>query len=311
MKPTDFLSKNDIQRFTERSDLAGAWMVLSNWLIIAAAFTTVALWTNPITLLFAILLLGGRQLGLAILMHEAGHKTLFRSQHMNQLIGQWLCAYPVMGDCDRYGASHRVHHRTAGTENDPDLPNYQSYPVSKQRFIRKLKRDLSGQTGFKLLAGLVTGGGRSIMMREGEKTSVTQGLIANSLLFGVLLAFGQPALYLLWLTAYVIAYPLLARIRQVAEHGAVPNLFDADPRRNTRTTLARWYERAVLCPNYVNYHLEHHLLASVPCYRLPALHRHLKAKGFYEGYPDALAYGYWDVIGRAVPELGPIRSAPQ
>ena len=88
MKPTDFLSKNDIQRFTERSDLAGAWMVLSNWLIIAAAFTTVALWTNPITLLFAILLLGGRQLGLAILMHEAGHKTLFRSQHMNQLIGQ-------------------------------------------------------------------------------------------------------------------------------------------------------------------------------------------------------------------------------
>jgi len=59
MKPTDFLSKNDIQRFTERSDLAGAWMVLSNWLIIAAAFTTVALWTNPITLLFAVLLLGG------------------------------------------------------------------------------------------------------------------------------------------------------------------------------------------------------------------------------------------------------------
>lgn len=58
MKPTDFLSKDDIQRFTERSDFAGAWLVLSNWLIIAAVFTTVALWTNPITLLFAILLLG-------------------------------------------------------------------------------------------------------------------------------------------------------------------------------------------------------------------------------------------------------------
>jgi fatty acid desaturase len=31
-----------------------------------------------------------------------------------------------------------------------------------------------------------------------------------------------------------------------------------------------------------NYHLEHHLYPGVPCYRLPAVHRWLKEKGFYD-----------------------------
>ena len=108
--------------------------------------------------------------------------------------------------------------------------------------------------------------------------------------------------YLLWVIAYLVIYPLIARIRQVAEHGNVPDLYDLDPRLNTRTTYANPLERLLFCPNHVNYHLEHHLLASVPCYRLPELHRKLKAKGFYDGYEDSIATSYLDVIRRAVPE---------
>ena len=98
MKASDFLSQDEIRDFTERSDLAGAWQVLCNWLLIGAIFAMVITWTNPLTLLLAILLLGGRQLGLAVLMHEAGHKTLFKSQGLNEWVGQWHCAYPVLGD---------------------------------------------------------------------------------------------------------------------------------------------------------------------------------------------------------------------
>ena len=156
MKASDVLSSEELKFFTERSDARGAWIVLFNWGFIAAIFAVVALWTNPLTILLAIPLLGGRQMGLAVLMHEAGHKSLFRSVHLNEWVGQWLCAYPILGDCDAYGASHREHHRTAGTDADPDLPNYQDYPVSRASFLRKIKRDLTGQTGVKLLAGLFT-----------------------------------------------------------------------------------------------------------------------------------------------------------
>lgn len=304
MKASEFLSREEIRLFTERSDWRGAWVVAFNWLSIAAIFAAVTLWTNPVTILLAVLLLGGRQMGLAVLMHEAGHKTLFRSQSLNGVVGQWLCAYPVMGDCDAYGASHREHHRTAGTPDDPDLPNYQAYPVNRASFLRKIRRDVTGQTGVKLLASLARGGGRSIMMRDGERTgAVREGLLVNLLLFAVLLLFGVPELYLLWLAAYLTAYPLIARIRQVAEHANVPDLFDLDPRLNTRTTIPRWFERALLCPNAVNYHVEHHLLPSVPCHKLKALHYRLREKGFYAGYEHTIARGYRDVIKRAVPDF--------
>jgi len=309
MKASDVLTREELEFFTARNDLRGAWIVAFNWLSIAAVFAAVALWTDPLTIALAILLLGGRQMGLAVLMHEAGHKTLFRTQALNQAVGQWLCAYPILGDCDAYGASHREHHRTAGTDADPDLPNYRSYPVSRASFLRKIKRDLTGQTGIKLLGALLTGGGRSIMMREGEKTkAVRQGLLANLALFTILLLADAPELFLLWVIAYLTTYPLIARIRQVAEHGNVPDLFDLDPRLNTRTTIPRWFERPFLCPNGVNYHVEHHLLASVPCHKLKALHNRLQEKGFYTGYEHTLAQGYWDVIKRAVPDFD--RSQP-
>ena len=304
MKASDFLSQDEIRDFTERSDLAGAWQVLCNWLLIGAIFAMVITWTNPLTLLLAILLLGGRQLGLAVLMHEAGHKTLFKSQGLNEWVGQWLCAYPVLGDVGAYGASHRQHHRYAGTDSDPDLPNYRAYPVTRASFLRKIKRDLTGQTGLLLIRSIFGGQGRNLMLREGEKSGAeVRGLLVNLGLFLVMLWAGVGAYYLLWMVAYFTAYPLIARIRQVAEHGSVPDLYDPDPRMNTRTTYANPLERLLFCPNHVNFHLEHHLLASVPAHKLPALHRLLKSRGFYDGYEDALAGSYLQVIKRAVPEF--------
>lgn len=304
MKASDFLSKEEIQSFTERSDLRGLWQIVSNWLLTAAVFAMAITWTNPLTLLLAVLLLGGRQLGFAVLMHEAGHKTLFKTQRYNQWLGQWLCAYPVLGDVNAYGASHREHHRHAGTENDPDLPNYRAYPVSRASFLRKIKRDVSGQTGLLLIRSVFGGKGRNLMLRDGEQSGAEmRGVLVNLGLFLTMWAAGIGAYYLLWIVAYFTAYPLIARIRQVAEHGNVPDLYDPDPRMNTRTTYANIVERLFFCPNHVNYHLEHHLLASVPSYKLPALHRLLKSRGFYAGYEDALASSYVDVIKRAVPEF--------
>ena len=304
MKASDFLTKDEIRQFTRRSDLSGIWQVSFNWLLIASIFAIVITWTNPLTLLLAIPLLGGRQMGLAVLMHEAGHKTLFRSQRLNEVVGQWLCAYPVLGDVEAYGASHREHHRLAGTENDPDLPNYRNYPVTKASFLRKIKRDITGQTGMVLIRSLFGGKGRNLMLREGEKTNAeVRGLLVNGVFFLLMLAMGFGAYYLLWVVAYLTAYPLIARIRQVAEHGNVPDLYDLDPRKNTRTTYANPLERLFFCPNHVNFHLEHHLLASVPAHKLPALHRLLKSRGFYDGHEDALASSYLDMVRRAVPEF--------
>ena len=50
----------------------------------------------------------------------------------------------------------------------------------------------------------------------------------------------------------------------------------------------------LIAPNGVNYHLEHHLLMTVPHYNLPRLHRLLRDRGVLDG--ALVAHGYWSVL---------------
>ena len=98
--------------------------------------------------------------------------------------------------------------------------------------------------------------------------------ITNVVLLAVLILCGHPALYLLWVAAWLTTYSLVMRIRSIAEHGMVPD--QSDDLRNTRTTVVRWWERLFIAPNCVNYHLEHHLMIAVPHYNLRRMHRLLR-----------------------------------
>ena len=297
MRITEVISPAELRNWCVRSNWQGARMVATTWAMIAAIFAGVALWTNPFSIVLGLFLLGGRQLGLAVLMHECGHGTLFANRRANHFIGQWLCAYPVMTDMHRYAAGHTRHHRYAGTQRDPDLPNYQSYPVTRASFRRKIIRDLSAQTGWKLLAGRFAN--RDALFGSQLRASGTGGfLVVNAALLAVLAAFGHAALALMWPAAFLTTYLLFARLRQVAEHGGVPDLFDPDPRKNTRTTIPRRWERLFVAPNFVNYHLDHHLAAAVPCYRLRSFHGALKARGVFDH--TLLPVGYATVLRSVV-----------
>ncbi|MFT5710092.1 MAG: fatty acid desaturase [Halioglobus sp.] len=299
MKIKNYLSSGEVAHFTSKSDVQGWRLLINNWLAIIGIFAVVAMYTNPFTLLLALPLLGGRQLGLSVLMHECGHRSLFRTAKLNDVLGQWLCAFPVMNDLHSYALGHLRHHKLAGTTEDPDLPNYQAYPVSKASFRRKITRDLTGQTGVKLLAFVFRGSATAMSNEKLEGNKPLFGQITVQLvMLLVLWAFGVAWLYLLWLVAYLTTFMLFIRLRQVAEHAAVPDLYDLDPRKNTRTVEPRWWERALLAPNMVNYHMAHHFMASAPCYRLKELHNTLKEKGALTGMPEF--NGYSAVMRHAV-----------
>jgi len=120
-------------------------------------------------------------------------------------------------------------------------------------------------------------------------------IVTNAILLGLLAAVGHPALYLLWVAAWFTTYSLVTRLRAIAEHNMVPDR--DDEMRNTRTTLASWWERLFIAPNHVNYHLEHHLLMSVPFYNLPRMHRMLRDRGVLDG--ALLSHGYLGLYKQA------------
>ena len=104
--------------------------------------------------------------------------------------------------------------------------------------------------------------------------------ISNGVILGILALFGRPELYLLWVVALLTTYRLVLRIRSIAEHAMTGPA--NDPLRNTRTTLVSWWERLVFAPNFVNYHLEHHLLMTVPHYNLPKMHALMRERGLLD-----------------------------
>jgi len=260
-----------------------AWLSIAlDWALIGAAFALVALAPNPLTVVVAIAVIGSRQLGLAILMHEAAHRILLSDRRWNDWVGNWVCAYPVYLDVHPYRKYHLRHHARTWAADDPDLPLATPFPITRASLRRKIWRDLSGQTGWKRLKYTLRGDlGMSPGLGQRSANPGWQSfrgmVITNAVLLGLLTVAGHPALYLLWVAGWFTTYSLVTRIRSIAEHAAIPD--PADELGNTRTTLARWWERLLVAPNYVNYHLEHHLLMTVPHYNLRRLHRLLRERG--------------------------------
>lgn len=266
-KVSDYLSPEQTSALRGKSDLVGALLVLHAWALIGGSMALFAAWPNPFTFLLAVMVIGGRQLGLAILMHDAAHGLLFSNRRVNDWVGAWLCAYPVFTSLALYRPYHLKHHRFTQQPEDPDLGLSAAFPITRKSLWRKIVRDLSGRTAFTR---------RREQFRSG--VAVREGLIVNAVLWAALAAAGYWWLYpVLWLLPLATWYQLVSRIRNIAEHAVVPD--NDDPLRNTRTTHANPAVRLLVAPYWVNYHLEHHLFMFVPCWRLPQAHRALLAAG--------------------------------
>lgn len=315
LKVSDVLApipREELAKLLEKSDRKAGVILLVNWLMIAGCFVLVFYSPTSWAWILAAAILGGRQLGLAILMHDCSHNAFFKTPALNLFFGKWFCAAPVMADLDRYRTYHLEHHRTAGSDQDPDRPNYVNYPVTLQSLGRKFARDLSGLTGLKVtyLVILMNAGVVKYQLsydgsRKAEGISFSQKIknllrglgptmIFHAALLGIFLLVKRPELYLLWWFGWLTFYMLYSRIRNAAEHGAPVDLHDLDPFLNTRTTIAGWWEKLTVAPNRVNYHLEHHVLPAVPSYHLPIFHGWLRKSGHYE--KAKLAHGYREVL---------------
>jgi len=292
------LRPEQIAVLRERSDWRGLALVAHAWLVIALAMALVAAFPHPLSWLIAIPVIGSRQLGLLILMHDGAHGMLAKRVWLNRLLCQLGCAWPTLADADAYRRYHLRHHAHTMQPADPDLILTGHYPISRASLWRKLRRDLLGLTGYAQRRAQFTAAlgaadwAWSRRLAHFWQALGPQCLVNLALAILLTQAVGWYAWPLLWLLPLLTWQQLVLRVRNIAEHAAVPD--GNDPLRNARSVRANWLERAFIAPYWVNYHLEHHLLMWVPCYRLPALHAMLLANGL--GPRMALCGGYREVL---------------
>jgi fatty acid desaturase len=286
--PKTVFTPEEWQRLTARSSWRGMWLVVHCWGTIIASVALVVIWPNPLTWLLAVMIVGTRQLGLAILMHEAAHGGLHANKTINEFVGQWLCAVPVGADLGSYRAYHLQHHRFTQQPEDPDLSLSAPFPISTESYRRKAIRDLTGQTFVKqrlpLFLALFEPAAKDEAVSHESfvatgREKMMRFLGVNALMFVLFWLAGAGIWYFgVWLVGMATWLSLVTRIRNIAEHACTST--GDDPFSHARTTLANPIERALIAPYWVNYHAEHHLFMYLPCYRLPEAHRLLVEKGF-------------------------------
>jgi fatty acid desaturase len=295
--PKTIFTAEEWSRLTSRDSWRGT---------IAAAVALVTIWPNPFTWLIAVMIVGTRQLGLAILMHEAAHGGLHANQKINEFVGNWICAVPVGASLAGYRAYHLKHHRFTQQPEDPDLGLSAPFPISKDSFYRKAFRDLSGQTFVKQR----TPSFKALFARREpvltDEMRMQRFLAVNALLFGLFWLAGAGIWFFgVWIVAMATWFPFVTRVRNIAEHACTST--GADPFSHARTTHANLIERMLIAPYWVNYHAEHHLFMYLPCYRLEEAHRLLTEKGLIARVE--VAPSYLDVIRLATSRPQPASAA--
>lgn len=302
IRPLDLFSKQEWDHVSHRSDLMGLGMVLHCWAVIALAMAA-AIW-QPILIILAVPIIGARQLGLAVLMHEAAHGGLTRNKTINDFIGHWFAGAPIGGSLKAYRPYHLQHHKYAQQPEDPDLILSAPFPITQTSLKRKIVRDLTGQTFFKQrynqlsnAMGLNIRPGKSAGNRmQAAREAAVPYLVTNIAILLFLTVIGYWwAFFVLWLLPMATWNMMVTRLRNIAEHAVVPD--HNDPMRHARTTNTTLLERVFLAPYWVNYHCEHHMFMHLPFYRLAEAHALLEQKGVTDRME--VQESYWRVLKSA------------
>ncbi|MGE0046552.1 MAG: fatty acid desaturase family protein [Hyphomonadaceae bacterium] len=304
--PKTIFTAEEWAPLAKRSALRGIGCIAHAWALIIGAGAVFVIWPNPLTYILAVMIIGTRQLGLGILMHDAAHGALHPNQAWNDWLGQWLCAGPVGSDLARYRPYHLQHHRFTEQPEDPDLGLSRPFPITAKSFWRKVVRDLTGQTFFKQrimpsVQAFLSGRAMPKEQRELADQTALRFWVTNGIIIFATTALGLWwAWFALWIVPFATWQQLVTRLRNIAEHACVGK--HEDPFRHARTTLANPIERLFIAPYWVHYHSEHHVFMHVPCYRLERLHALLREKGFGARMDVAASYPAMLKVATSKPE---------
>lgn len=211
--------------------------------------------------------------------HEGLHLSLHRNKFVSAFAGIFFSSLIVSFFEIGSAISHWTHHRYTNQPQDPDCEIFVKFKSfwSRLLFARMTANRTYLINTFKMAFNLP--------LPYAYKLPFKPHMVR-------IMAWTNILLSLFWLVVYVtitvydpitglvsIALPHILTIhtglRSYVEHAGT----GIGPFRDSRSRTS-FLSTALYCFN--NYHLEHHLYPSVPCYKLPAVHHYLREQGFYE-----------------------------
>ena len=76
IRARDLMTEQELVEVRTRSTWKSVALIAHAWALILGSIAMVAVWPNPFTFILAVAIIGSRQLGLTILMHDGAHGAL-------------------------------------------------------------------------------------------------------------------------------------------------------------------------------------------------------------------------------------------
>ncbi len=254
--------------------------VAEEWAMIAATIGIAAWvgswWIYPLV----VVVIGARQQALTVIAHDASHYRFLPDRRWNDVVGDLFAAWPTFIALGAFRKHHGEHHQHLGEPEDGNrfiwkthrkdgtpAPEW-TYPKSVAGLAWKLLRRSALLTG---VWWMVRGNLAPLVFRTNAWESLGR-LAYTAIIAAVLTATSTWQAFLLyWIVPFCTWHMTAQYVRLICEHSGIRG-GSRPAYGRTRTTLARTWERWLLVPRNIHYHIEHHWYPSVPFYNLPALH---------------------------------------
>jgi fatty acid desaturase len=206
-------------------------------------------------------------------MHEAAHGTLYPSRWANRLTGP-MWASTILVNWSLWRSFHLEHHAHTGTDTDPKLKHrftitspwqYLLLPLGGLAFMGELWLQSLGTLFGRFPDYVRRGAGRTaIRIDAAVLLAVTAALVLGIVLVPSVVVFA-------WLAPMLVTFCIALPATGMSEHYGCA--FGGEVFDTTRSVQSNRLFRFFVWNN--NFHVEHHLMASVPFHQAPKLHAYL------------------------------------
>jgi fatty acid desaturase len=274
------------------------------WMWILTAVGLVAWHTAWWTVLIAIPVVGNRYYALFIIGHDGMHRRFFPTVKRNDFWTDVLVLGAIGAITRINNRNHLTHHRHLAAAEDPDRHKHACFNKADRL---ELLEFLSGFTSvWRAAKAVFLSHGRKHLWQAAASSTATSYTIRDfvilaswfAILAGGLTWFiGWWAYPVLWLLPVYLFMFLGDNFRSFAEHSH-PEGDQAADRHRLITYTSNPFERMLVAPMNMNFHIAHHLWPSIPYYNLPEADRlirqHPAAAGLeWRGSYFAYLLTYW------------------
>ncbi|MGH3939872.1 MAG: fatty acid desaturase [Pseudonocardiaceae bacterium] len=268
------------------------WFWIAFWCAASVlAFDNLPLWASIPVYLVAVFFIGGRQRGIAGVLHMATHRAFMANHRIGSVIGAVFGGYPVLQSFTGYRASHLGNHhgRLGDPELDPDYQQYKDNGLCGDNLGRvALRRYLLRVVGPRATASYIIYLLRHRIMTKDERVSerwLRMVLLAAVLLWAVLGGWWL-WLILLWFVPLVTTQVWIGAVAELMEHFP---LIENAPRVDIYMS---WNRKCGLLTRFLlgekdgeGFHLAHHLFPRTPMWRLRQVDEILHRDPVYASLP--------------------------